>query len=82
MPEPTTKQCDACDAEIGVSEEKCPKCGEVFADLDELVTAVEKANRIAEKRKKKNTPPADTPPVIKPSISSRLRGLGKVVKNA
>ena len=79
-----TKICDNCDATIAKSEKVCPKCNVDTEELEELVSSVERANQIAEKRRKRNAPaPEPAPaPAVKESISRRLRGLGKVVKHA
>lgn len=85
MAEPTTKICEACDAEIATSEEKCPKCGVTFSELDETVTAVEKAQAIIEKRRKAKEPK----PCTKcgkvhdgecAKKTNRLRSLGAILK--
>lgn len=47
------KLCEACDKEIGDNDAKCPACGVVFEELNDAVSAVEKANAILEKRRKK-----------------------------
>jgi hypothetical protein len=79
---PDTKICDECDVECGISETKCPKCGADFAEQDELVEAIERAQRIKAKRDSRNAPPPPPQPVAKPTLTHRLRGLGKVVKRA
>lgn len=81
MPE-ETKICDACDAVIGSTEEKCPKCGIEFTELDETVTAVERALTVSEKRKKRALPPAPPTPQPQPKLTgvARLRALGRVFK--
>lgn len=79
-----TKVCDECDAQIGQTEEKCPKCGTDQAELDELANAVQRGQKIIEKRAKRNAPPAPpappAPQAEKSTVSSKLRGLGKVIK--
>jgi uncharacterized Zn finger protein (UPF0148 family) len=83
MATPATKQCEACDQEIGASETTCPKCGVVFEDLEGEVAVVTRAMTVAEKRKKKaeaeaeaerlrNEPPA--PPKKKSFLRSLNRG--------
>ena len=63
-----TKLCPECEAEIGKTEETCPKCGYDFT-ADEAVTRVLAAK---EKQANKNKPvpepqPEPTPaPVVKP----------------
>lgn len=75
-----TKVCDSCDVECGLTEEKCPKCGAEFAELDELASAVERGQKILEKRKARQNPPAPPEPPAKKTITQRLRGLGKLVR--
>ncbi len=80
MAEPTTKICDACDAEISILEEKCPKCGIDFDELEETVASVSKAQEIIEKRKKNTAlpePPVVTPPAAKRNV---LRSLGNALR--
>lgn len=80
-----TKICDGCDKEIGVSETKCPACGVEFAELDETVTAVERAQAVIEKRRKRAeaaaAPPTPTVPVKEKGIA-RLRSLGRAFKKS
>ena len=76
MPEPETITCENCDAEIGKSETKCPKCGVVFEDLADAIASVETANKVIEKRKKKAELPV-APPAKK---ENPLRALGKVLR--
>ena len=73
-----TKVCDNCDAEIGVSETKCPKCGTELAELDEIASAVERGQAILDKRRKRNAPPAPPAPVetVRKGLA-RLRELGR-----
>lgn len=63
-----TKICPSCDTEIGVNEDKCPKCG--FDIDDETLTNFEKCLKITEKRreserKKKEAENPPTPPIQK-----------------
>lgn len=51
MAEATTKVCDYCDQEIGISETKCPKCGIEFEEAEATVSAVSSALTVIEKRK-------------------------------
>jgi len=72
---PATKICLECDAEVGASEKKCPKCGVVFEDAEQEMTVVEKAlKRIAKKNKRARPAPTPTPdnPSVKKSIFSSL----------
>jgi RNA polymerase subunit RPABC4/transcription elongation factor Spt4 len=77
-----TKICDNCDAVIGKAEKLCPKCQVDTEELEELVSSVERANQIAEKRRKRNAPaPAPAPEVKqRESVATRLRGLGKAFR--
>lgn len=77
-----TRMCDICDIEVADNEEKCPKCGNSFAEMDELVSTLEQAESIREKRKKRATPaPAPAPtPEIKQTPKSRLLGLGRTIR--
>lgn len=89
MPEPTTKICESCDAEIGASETKCPKCGIIFEELEEAVSAVERAQSVLEKRRAKKEAESKCPkckkdkhegacaPIKKPSA---LRALGSALR--
>ena len=72
-----TKVCDNCDAEIGVSETKCPKCGTELAELDEIASAVERGQSILEKRRKRNTPPVAAPAESPRKGLARFRELGR-----
>jgi hypothetical protein len=82
-----TKECINCDAVIGATETKCPKCGAELAEMEETVSAIEKAQAILDKRKVKaaakkaeedarNAPPAPK----KKTAAERLRSLGKAFK--
>lgn len=53
MAEPTiTKICPYCDATIGISEAKCPKCSFDFSELDETtLTNFEKCLQITERKR-------------------------------
>jgi hypothetical protein len=83
-----TKICDGCDAEIGTSETKCPRCGEDLTELEEMVSAVDKANNALAKRKareEKARKDRETPtptPAAKKSFSERMRSLGRIGKKA
>ena len=59
MPEPTTKICESCDAEIGFNEKTCPKCGIDFEELEVAVKTVTTAQKVAEKRRKAADPNCD-----------------------
>jgi hypothetical protein len=75
-----TKQCEVCDATIAESETNCPSCGTDLAELEENVKAVESAQTVLEKRKKKAAPVVLSTPVTPPAPTStfaRLRGLHK-----
>ena len=72
-----TKICDACDAEVSISEVKCPKCEIVFADLDTDLAAAE---AMLEKRKKRNTLPEPPAPPAPPKKKSIFKALGSAVK--
>jgi RNA polymerase subunit RPABC4/transcription elongation factor Spt4 len=87
MPEPTptptptaeTKECSNCDAVIGKSEKTCPKCSLDLEELEDTVTAVERAQQILEKRRKKNEPaPAPEAPPAK--AKNRFLGLGSALR--
>ena len=67
-----TKKCEVCDQEIGESETTCPKCGVVFADLNEEVKVVQRAQTVAQKRAKAALPPEP----VKPAKRSIFRSLG------
>jgi len=54
-----TKICDGCDQEIGATEEKCPKCGVQFDELEAEVTAVSRCLTVIEKRKARDKAVAD-----------------------
>lgn len=65
----STKICEACDQEIGSTEETCPKCATNFAELEETLGVFDRVKKVAEKRAAKkaaddarNAPPA---PVVK-----------------
>jgi hypothetical protein len=75
---PKTKICDGCEQEIGINEETCPKCGVVFADLDE---DLKRAEAILAKRKAREIPApvVETPPAA-PKKKSFFKALGKAVK--
>ena len=81
-PAPATRKCWDCGAEIGKSEEKCPKCS---ADLktadeeDEVVTRALKRmkNKKEAEKKAKPTPNPTDPPAKK---KSPLLGLGRIIK--
>jgi len=79
-----TKDCPKCDAVIGASETKCPKCGADFEELEDLTSSVETALSIIEKRKKRNAPPPPpepTPaPAAKPKGAARLRAIGNAFR--
>lgn len=78
-----TKICDACDAVVGETETKCPKCGVEFSELDETVTAVERALSVSEKRKKRLAPapvPTPQPEPVKLTGVARLRAIGRAFK--
>ena len=85
-----TKTCEACDAVIGASETKCPKCGIDFEELEDALTSVEKANAILEKRRKAKEPKPCTKcnkihegECVKPAEKkSALRGLGSALRKA
>jgi uncharacterized C2H2 Zn-finger protein len=83
-----TKKCEVCEADIGETEVKCPKCGVEFSELEETVTAVERANQILEKRRKAKEESekckkcgkkheGDCPPEPK---RNKLRGLGAALR--
>ena len=71
-----TKNCEACDQQIGASETTCPRCGVVFAELEETVTAVEKAQTIIEKRRKAAQPP-EPQPQPQPAKKNIVAALGR-----
>lgn len=78
------KTCDYCDQEIGANEAKCPKCGVVFEDEDELVSTVGRALSVIEKRKAREKAAKDAedaanapPPEVKKKGSALLRGFGR-----
>jgi len=82
-----TKICPECDKEIGVSETVCPSCSTNLEELEETVAAVEKANKVLEKRRKKKEeeeraalPPTVTPPATKTTGAARLRSLGRAFR--
>ena len=83
MPDPKTKNCEACEQEIGFSETVCPKCGVDFEELEEAVAVVTKAQEIAAKRKAKaeaakdGDPDPATPP--KKKKTGLFGGLGKAI---
>ena len=59
--DPETRVCWDCDATIGKSEKKCPKCGADPTVADEEDGVVERSiNRLKKKRKK--NPPKDKEP--------------------
>lgn len=78
----TTKVCESCDKEIGASETVCPACGVDFAELEETVTAVDRATAVLAKRKAKETPAPAPAPVAqpKPKATDRLRSFGRAFK--
>jgi RNA polymerase subunit RPABC4/transcription elongation factor Spt4 len=80
--EPKTKHCEACDAEIGKDEKVCPKCAVDFDELEETVTAIDRANAVLAKRKAKAVPPEPAPgaPPVKPKGVAKLRALGRAFK--
>lgn len=78
-----TKVCDNCEQEIGASETVCPKCKVNFEELDQEVAVVERAAKVAEKRRKASEPspvvdptPAPTP-AKKKSVFRSLSRLGE-----
>jgi len=78
-----TKICEGCDQEIGSNETKCPKCGVVFADLDEEVQVVTRAMTIAEKRRKASLPPEPIPePAPEPTLTPKKRSVFKSLSKA
>lgn len=81
-PEAKTKQCEACDATIGKDEKVCPKCSVDFDELEETVTAIDRANAVLAKRKAKAVPEPTPPPTPepKPKGISRLRAMGRAFK--
>jgi len=86
MPEPesqpaTTKQCESCDAVIGTSETKCPKCGVDFEELADTIATVEKASAILEKRRAKAAPPKEEPKT-ETKKTSKLRSLGSILRKS
>ena len=49
-----TKQCPFCESNVGIAEEKCPKCGFDFSQFDEeTISNFEKVAAIVERRKAK-----------------------------
>lgn len=71
-----TKICEVCDQEIGKSEEKCPRCGTIFAELDAELQVVERAQKVFDKRKAKIVPPPPAPaptPKKKSSVFASLK---------
>ena len=79
-----TKICDNCDQEIGASETVCPKCKVNFEELEQEVSVVERASKVAEKRRKAAAPPVPTPepettptPAKKKSVFRSLGRLGE-----
>lgn len=72
-PESKTKKCECCEAEIGKDEKVCPKCSVDFDELEETVTAIDRANAVLAKRKAKETPPT---PEVKPA--EKLKGVSKL----
>jgi uncharacterized C2H2 Zn-finger protein len=71
---PETKKCEVCDQEIGASETTCPKCGTIFAELEDEVKVVTRAQIVAEKRRKAAIPPK-LEPEAKPARKSVFRSL-------
>jgi ribosomal protein S27AE len=61
-----------CLQEIDDKETECPKCGVVFADLEEEVKVVSRAQRIADERKKAVPPPTVQPPATQPAKRKSL----------
>lgn len=72
-----TKKCEYCDETIGKSETKCPKCGTDFEALEEDVKAIERANKVIEKRKAKDAPPEPKPTEKTKGRFGGLRNLSK-----
>jgi len=68
-----TKKCEVCEQEIGANETKCPKCGTDFAELEDEVKVVTRAQTVAEKRKKAAAPVA--PEVTTPVKRSIFKSL-------
>ena len=74
-----TKKCEHCDAEIGATETSCPKCGVNFEELEEVISTLDKANKVLEKRRKAAQPPeppAPPAPAKKKTGISLFRSLG------
>ncbi len=55
------KKCLDCGQEIASTEEVCPKCGANFADIEEEVKVVTRAQRIADARKQPSPTPEPAP---------------------
>lgn len=62
----STKTCELCDATIGETDKECPACGADLEAVNEQVEAVERANKILEKRKAKAAPPVPPTPTPQP----------------
>ena len=77
--ETATRTCDNCDVIIAKTEKICPACKTDLEELDENVKAVEAAQKVIEKRKKKTAPPTTAPTGAQPKTSTftRLRDLRK-----
>lgn len=77
-----TKKCEVCDAEIGKDEKVCPKCNADFDELEETVTAVDRASAVIAKRKAKAVPESTTTPTpeAKPKGLAKLRAFGRAFK--
>lgn len=72
-----TKKCLECEQEIAVTEKKCPKCGADLETLEQEVAVVERAQKLLEKKRKRETPPEPPAPPV-PEKSSIFASLGKV----
>jgi len=80
-PVPETQICPECEAEIGKSEKKCPKCG---TDIDlakaELDVVERNLLRLSKKRKREKKPPT-TPPTTEPTKPKHpFSGLANIFK--
>ena len=71
------KLCPECEAKIGAKEETCPACGINIEEFEESISAVERVNKVIEKRKGQGTSAPSVTPAKKKSILSGLANLTK-----
>lgn len=72
------KNCIECGQEIAASEKKCPACSADLETLEQEVEVVERAQKLIEKKKARETPPPPSPETTPAKKKSIFASLGEL----